>query len=63
MGKSKKGHGELIIACSDPAKNFKFIEEALNQVALLSCKRSDVARIVQEYPPRPHHFWPARAWR
>ena len=35
MGKSKKGHGELIIACSDPAKNFEFIEEALDQVALL----------------------------
>ena len=35
MDKSKKGHSKLIIACSDPAENFKFIEEALNQVAFL----------------------------
>ena len=35
MDKRKKGHGELVIASSDPAKNFEFIEEALDQVALL----------------------------
>ena len=35
MDKSKKGHSELIIACSDPAENFKFIEETLDQVAFL----------------------------
>ena len=35
MDKSKKGHSKLIIACSDPAKKFKFIEEALNQMAFL----------------------------
>ena len=35
MDKSKKGHSKLIIACSDPAENFEFIEEALDQVALL----------------------------
>ena len=35
MDKSKKGHSKLIIACSDPAENFKFIEETLNQVAFL----------------------------
>ena len=35
MDKSKKGHSELIIACSDPAKNFELIEETLNQVAFL----------------------------
>ena len=35
MDKSKKGHSKLIIAGSDPAENFKFIEEALNQVAFL----------------------------
>ena len=35
MDKSKKGHGELIIACSDPAKNFELIEEKLDQVAFL----------------------------
>ena len=35
MDKRKKGHGKLIIACSDPAENFKFIEETLNQVAFL----------------------------
>ena len=35
MDKSKKGHSKLIIACSDPAENFKFIEETLNQMAFL----------------------------
>ena len=30
MDKSKKGHSKLILACSDPAENFKFIEETLN---------------------------------
>ncbi len=35
MDKREKGYSELIIACSDPAKNFEFIEEALDQVALL----------------------------
>ena len=35
MDKSKKGHSKLIIACSDPAENFKFIEEIPNQVAFL----------------------------
>ena len=35
MDKRKKGHSKLIIACSDPAENFEFIEEALDQVALL----------------------------
>ena len=35
MDKSKKGHSELIIVCSDPVKNFEFIEEALDQVAFL----------------------------
>ena len=35
MDKSKKGHSKLIIACSDPAENFEFIEEALDQVAFL----------------------------
>ena len=35
MDKRKKGHSELIIACSDPAENFEFIEETLNQVAFL----------------------------
>ena len=35
MDKRKKGHGELVIASSDPAKNFEFIEEALDRVALL----------------------------
>jgi len=35
MDKSKKGHSKLIIACSDPAENFKFIEETLDQVAFL----------------------------
>ena len=35
MDKSKKGHSKLIIACSDPAKNLEFIEEALDQVAFL----------------------------
>ena len=35
MDKRKKGHGELVIASSDPAKNLEFIEEALDQVAFL----------------------------
>ena len=35
MDKREKGHSKLIIACSDPAENFKFIEETLNQVAFL----------------------------
>ena len=35
MDKRKKRHSELIISCSDPAKNFELIEEALNQVAFL----------------------------
>ena len=35
MDKSKKEHSKLIIACSDPAENFKFLEETLNQVTLL----------------------------
>ena len=35
MDKREKGYSELIIACSDPAKNFEFVEEALNQVAFL----------------------------
>ena len=35
MDKSKRGHSKLIIACSDPAKNLEFVEEALNQVAFL----------------------------
>ena len=35
MDKSKKGHSKLIISCSDPAENFKFIEETLNQMAFL----------------------------
>lgn len=35
MDKSKKGHSKLIIARSDPAENFEFIEETLNQVAFL----------------------------
>lgn len=35
MDKSKKGHSKLIIACSDPAENFKFIEETLNQMQLI----------------------------
>ena len=35
MDKRKKGHSKLIIACSDPAENFEFIEEALDQVAFL----------------------------
>ena len=35
MDKRKKGHGELVIASSDPAKNLEFVEEALNQVAFL----------------------------
>ena len=35
MDKRKKGHGELVIASSDPAKNFEFIEKTLNQVAFL----------------------------
>lgn len=35
MDKSKKGHSKLIIACSDPAKNFEFIEETLNQMTFL----------------------------
>ena len=35
MDKRKKGHGELVIACSDPTKNLEFVEEALNQVAFL----------------------------
>ena len=35
MDKRKKRHSELIIACSDPAKNIEFIEEALDQVAFL----------------------------
>ena len=35
MDKSKKGHSKLIIACSNPAKNLEFIEEALDQVAFL----------------------------
>ena len=35
MDKREKGHSKLIIACSDPAKNFEFIEETLNQVAFL----------------------------
>lgn len=35
MDKRKEGHSELIIACSDPAENFEFVEEALDQVALL----------------------------
>ena len=35
MDKRKKGHSKLIIACSDPAKNLEFVEEALNQVAFL----------------------------
>ena len=35
MDKREKGYSELIIACSDPAKNFEFIEEALDQVAFL----------------------------
>lgn len=32
MDKSKKGHSKLIIACSDPAENFEFIEKTLNQM-------------------------------
>lgn len=32
MDKRKEGHSKLIIACSDPAKNFEFIEETLNQM-------------------------------
>ena len=35
MDKRKKGHGELVIASSDPAKNLEFVEEALNQVTFL----------------------------
>lgn len=35
MDKREKGHSKLIIACSDPAENFKFIEEILNQMAFL----------------------------
>ena len=35
MDKRKKGHGELVIASSDPAKNLEFVEEALNQMAFL----------------------------
>ena len=35
MDKGKKGHSKLIIACSAPAENFKFIEETLNQMAFL----------------------------
>ena len=35
MDKSKKGHSKLTISCSDPAENFKFIEETRNQVAFL----------------------------
>ena len=35
MDKREKGHSKLIIACSDPAENFKFIEETLNQMAFL----------------------------
>ena len=35
MNKSKKGHSKLIIACSGPAKNLEFVEEALNQAAFL----------------------------
>ena len=35
MDKREKGHSKLIIACSDPAKNLEFIEEALDQVAFL----------------------------
>ena len=35
MDKRKKGHGELVIASSNPAKNLEFVEEALNQVAFL----------------------------
>ena len=35
MDKREKGHSKLIIACSDPAKNFEFIEETLNRVAFL----------------------------
>ena len=35
MDKSKEGRSKLIIACSDPAKNLEFIEEALDQVAFL----------------------------
>ena len=35
MDKRKKGCSEFIIACSDPAENFEFVEEALDQVALL----------------------------
>ena len=35
MDKREKGHSKLIIACSDPAKNFEFIEETLNQMAFL----------------------------
>ena len=35
MDKNKKGHSKLIIACSDPTENFKFLEETLNQVAFL----------------------------
>lgn len=35
MNKSKEGHSKLIIACSNPAKNFEFIEETLDQVTLL----------------------------
>ena len=35
MDKREKGYSGLVIACSDPAKNFEFIEETLNQVAFL----------------------------
>ena len=35
MDKREKGYSKLTIACSDPAKNFEFIEETLNQVAFL----------------------------
>ena len=35
MDKGKKGRSKLIIACSNPAKNFELIEETLDQVAFL----------------------------
>ena len=35
MDKREKGYSKLIIACSDPAENFKFIEETLNQMEFL----------------------------
>ncbi len=47
MDKRKKGHGELIIASSDPAKNLEFAE-ALNQVAFL-CRRWEITNHVADH--------------